>query len=288
MAYDGTKLENLIDPQVLGEFIDWNMMDAIKFAPLCSVNNDLQGRPGSKLTLPMYNIDPENFYAVDVNEGEDIPMDKLAADTVDVEIKKAGKGMKITDEAILSAYGNPVDEIAKQLLMAIAGKVDNDCVAAFRGTNDKGEAVKEDAKITARRQEQVINLDRKFDKYVIVDMMEKFGENIEEDMILLINPANLAELRRDVDFVQIMAGQAIISGEIGQLFGCRVVVSNKVKATEAFLVKQGAVEILMKRNVAVEADRDIVNKTNVYVVDEHYTVYLKNPARMVIANFQAK
>ena len=279
---DKTRLEKLIDPQVLGEFIDWNMMDAIKFAPLCDVNRDLEGRPGSTLTLPMYVIDPENFYAVDVAEGEDIPMNNLATDTVQVSIKKAGKGIKLTDEAILNAYGNPVDEVAKQLLMAIAGKVDNDCVDAFRGVNKDGESVDDkEGKITPKRQEKPIN--RAFDKYVISDMMEVFGENIEEEMTVLIHPAHLAALRKDEDFVQIMAGQAIISGEIGQIFGCRVVVSNKVNEDEAFLVKQGAVEILMKRNVAVEADRDIVNKTNVYVVDEHYTVYLKNPAKLVRA-----
>ena len=261
MAYEGTKLGNLIDPQVLGEFIDVKLMDAIKFAPLCGVNRDLEGRPGSTLTLPKYAF---IGLAEDVAEGENIPMANLSADTVDVTVKKAGKGVSISDEAILSAYGNPEDEIAKQLLMAIAGKVDNDCAAEFRKATMNVEA-------TA------------FDKYVIVDMIAKFGEDIEDDMTVMINPAHLATLRKDKDFVEVMAGQKIISGEMGQLFGCRIVVSNKVQANEAFLVKAGAVEILMKRNVAVEADRDIVNKTNVFVVDEHYAVYLKDESKIVKA-----
>ena len=148
--------------------------------------------------------------------------------------------------------------------MAIAGKVDNDCVAEFR--------------------KATMNVDAAaFDKYVIVDMIAKFGEDIEEDMVVMINPAHLAELRKDKDFVEVMAGQKIISGEMGQLFGCRVVVSNKVQANEVFLVKAGAVEILMKRNVAVEADRDIVNKTNMFVVDEHYAVYLRDESKIVKA-----
>ena len=283
MAFDGTKLGNLIDPQVLAEYLDVKMMDAIKFAPLCGVNNELQGRPGSTLTLPMYTF---IGLAEDVLEGEDVPFANLGKETVDVKVKKAGKGVKISDEAILSAYGNPVDEIAKQLLMAISGKVDNDCVAAFRGANEEGEAVIEDAKITAARNERKVNINRPFDKYVISDMITKFGEDIEENMVVMIHPDNLAVLRNDKDFVEIMAGQKIISGEMGQLFGCRIVVSNKVGKTEAFLVKAGAVEILMKRNVAVEADRDIVNKTNIFVVDEHYAVYLKYPEKIVIAAFQ--
>ena len=261
MAFEGTKLENLIDPQVLGEYIDVKLMDAIKFAPLCGVNRDLEGRPGSTLTLPKYAF---IGLAEDVAEGEDVPMANLSADSVDVPVKKAGKGVQISDEAILSAYGNPVDEIAKQLLMAIAGKVDNDCVAEFR--------------------KATVNADiAQFNKDAVIDMIAKFGEDIEEEMTLMINPVHLAALRKEEAFIHVMNGQTIISGEIGQIFGCRVVVSNKVGEKEAFLVKNGAVDIIMKRNVAVEADRDIVNKTNVYVVDEHYAVYLKDESKIVKA-----
>ena len=260
MAFEGTKLENLIAPQVLAEYLDVKLMDAIKFAPLCGVNRDLEGRPGSTLTLPKYAF---IGLAEDVAEGENVPMANLSADSVDVPVKKAGKGVQISDEAILSAYGNPVDEIAKQLLMAIAGKVDNDCVAEFR--------------------KATMNVEGSFDRNMVVDMIAKFGEDIEEEMTLMINPVHLAALRKEEAFIHVLNGQTIISGEIGQIFGCRVVVSNKVNEKEAFLVKNGAVDIIMKRNVAVEADRDIVNKTNVYVVDEHYAVYLKDESKIVKA-----
>ena len=255
-----TMLGNLIDPEVLAQYLDVKLMDAIKFAPLCNVNRDLEGRPGSKLTLPKYGF---IGLADKVDEGADIPMTELSATSIEKEVQKMAKGVTVTDEAILSAYGNPVDEVAKQLLMAIAGKVDNDCVEAFREATLEAEPVAE------------------FDKYVIVDMMAKFEEDIEEDMVLIINPAHLAALRKDPDFVQVMAGQAIISGEIGQLFGARVVVSNKCEANEAFLVKAGAVEILMKRNVAVEADRNIINKTNIFTADQHYAVYLRDESKIV-------
>ena len=90
MAYNGTKLTNLIDPQVLADFLDVKMMDAIKFAPLCAVRTDLVGKPGDTLTLPKYAF---IGLAEDVAEGADVPMAKLAANTVDVKVKKAGKGV---------------------------------------------------------------------------------------------------------------------------------------------------------------------------------------------------
>lgn len=260
-----TKLTNLIDPQVLAEYLDVKLMDAIKFAPLCAVRNDLVGVPGDTLTLPKYAF---IGLAEDVAEGADIPMATLAATKVDVKVKKAGKGVKVTDEAMLSAYGNTEDEVAKQLLMAVAGKVDNDCAVAFR------KATKE---VTAT----------KFDKYVISDMMAKFGEDIEEDMTAVINPAHLAILRRDPDFVQVNQGDVIMNGEVGMIFGCRVVISNKVAENEAFLVKAGAVKILMKRNVMVEAERNTVNKTTIYTADEHYVAYLEDESKIVKAKISA-
>ena len=261
MAFEGTKLNNLIDPQVLAEYLDVKMMDAIKFAPLCGVNRDLEGRPGSTLTLPQYTF---IGMAEDVAEGEDVPMAVLGKETKEVQVKKAGKGVQISDEAILSAYGNPVDEIAKQLLMAIAGKVDEDCAAAFREAT-KNVAVDE------------------FNKDAVIDMIAQFGEDMEEDMVLVINAKHLAAIRKDEAFMHVMNGQVIMNGEIGQIFGARVVVSNKVQDNEAFLVKQGAVEIIMKRNVAVEADRNIVNKTNIFTADEHYVVYLRDESKIVKA-----
>ena len=257
-----TKLGNLIDPEVLAQYLDVKLMDAIKFAPLCNVNRDLEGRPGSKLTLPKYGC---IGLADVVDEGAEIPMAELSATSVEKEVQKIAKGVTVTDEAILSAYGNPVDEVAKQLLMAIAGKVDNDCAAAFR--------------------EATMNVDvtGKFGKDAVIDMIAKFGEDMDEDMVLVINAQHLAELRKDEAFMHVMNGQVIMNGEIGQIFGARVVVSNKVKANEAFLVKAGAVEIIMKRNVAVEADRNIVNKTNIFTADEHYVVYLRDESKIVKA-----
>ena len=262
MAEGITKLGNLIDPEVLAQYLDVKLMDAIKFAPLCNVNRDLEGRPGSKLTLPKYGFIGE---AGVVAEGAEIPMAELTATSVEKEVQKIAKGVTVTDEAILSAYGNPADEVAKQLLMAIAGKVDKDCAAAFR-----------EATLN-------VNVTGKFGKDAVIDMIAKFGEDMEEDMVLVINAQHLAELRKDEAFMHVMNGQVIMNGEIGQIFGARVVVSNKVQANEAFLVKAGAVEIIMKRNVAVEADRNIVNKTNIFTADEHYVAYLRDESKIVKA-----
>ena len=43
--------------------------------------------------------------------------------------------------------------------------------------------------------------------------------------------------------------------------------------------------IELKRGVNVESDRDILRKTNVYSVDEHYVAYLRDDSKVIrIAN----
>ena len=85
-----TKIENLIDPQVLADFLDVKLMDAIKFAPLCAVRNDLVGKPGDTLTLPKYAF---IGLAEDVAEGAEVGIAQLTATSTDVKVKKAGKGV---------------------------------------------------------------------------------------------------------------------------------------------------------------------------------------------------
>src|SRR5690625_5178645 len=126
-----TKLENMVDPQVLADMISAELEDAIRFSPIARVDNTLVGRPGSTVTVPRFKYIGD---ADDVAEGEALDLAKLETATEDFTIKKAGKGVEITDEAVLSGYGDPVGEAGEQLMISIAQKVDNDVLAALEST----------------------------------------------------------------------------------------------------------------------------------------------------------
>lgn len=49
-----TKLANLINPQVIADFVDQKLIDKIVFAPLADIDQTLVGRPGSVLEFPSY------------------------------------------------------------------------------------------------------------------------------------------------------------------------------------------------------------------------------------------
>lgn len=270
MALDinATQLANLIDPEVLAPLVEQKMVDAMKFAPLARLDYTLQGRPGSTVTLPRYAYIGD---AVDVPEGSDIPIAKLEQAIAEVTIKKAGKGVQITDESVLSGFGDPIGEAVNQMGLAIASKTDNDVVAVLEG-------------ITAPMVHTTVG---KLTSDEIANALVLFGEDLDGDKVLLISPEQLAQLRTSEEWIPAtdMGVQALMSGVVGMIWGCQVVVSNKIKKVSNsyhnFIVKPGALAIYMKRDTLLERDRDILNKSTVMTVDKHYVAYLYDASKAI-------
>ena len=253
-----TKLQNMINPEVLGAFLETKLVNAIKLSPLAVVGTELQGRAGNTLTLPTWQYIGD---AKDLEEGvADTPV-ALETQSREIKIKKASKSVEITDEALLSGYGNPADEIATQLLTSIASKVEADCFKELEKASLK--------------QVGPVNAD------TVADALVKFGEDLDEEMFLFINPADYATIRKNANFSYVNGQQMTIGGTVGYIFNCAVVVSNRVAANTALIVKRGALGIELKRGVNVESDRDILRKTNVYSVDEHYVAYLRDASKVI-------
>ena len=272
MATGPAKLNKLIDPEVIGAYLDVKLVDKIKWAPIVEIDRTLEGRPGSTLTLPKWGYIGD---ASDLAEGAALTYSDIAEDTQEVAVKKVAKGVSITDEAVLSGYGNPVEQIGQQLLVAVASKIEADLYDAVKtekvATRHAAGCLKHEYAGTA------------FAKEDIIDMLAKFGEDQEGEKVLFVNPVDFAALAKDPDFVQIMQGAQIITGEMGMLYGVRIVVANRVEAGAPFMMKPGALSLVMKRNVMVEAERDMDHFANKYAVSDHYAVYGKYADRIVKA-----
>ena len=83
VSANGTKLENLVNPQVLADMISAELPNAIRFAPLAVVGRKLEGRAGNTITMPKYGYIGD---AVDVAEGEDIPISQMSTTTTQVTV----------------------------------------------------------------------------------------------------------------------------------------------------------------------------------------------------------
>ena len=202
--------------------------------------------------------------AVDVAEGEAIPVEQLATEMENVTVKKAGKGVRITDEAILSGYGDPLGQASKQLAKAIAAKVDTDVMECLNNIGPE------------------MTVNKALSAEVVSEALVKFGEDLEGQKVLLISPAQLHTLKQNPTWlsVQELGKEALVDGAIGQIHGCDVVVSNRVEGAN-YIVKPGAVAIYLKRETALETERIPSIRATELTVDKHYAVHLADVTKAI-------
>ena len=164
-------------------------------------------------------------------------------------------------------------ETNRQLITSISAKVDADCITALEGIQS-GKTL--DVSAT-----DIISAG------VIADALVKFGEDLDGEKVLFIAPAQLAQIRKDDNYLKPseMTQQAIMSGTVGECWGCQLVLSNKIKASGSkftnFIVKPGALAIYLKRDATVETERNTKNKTTLITADQHYAVYLRDDSKAV-------
>ena len=289
-----TKLENLVNPQVMGDMISATLPKQIKFTNIAGVDTTLTGTPGDTITVPKYAYIGD---AEDVAEGVAMGTTVLTASTTTAKVKKAGKAVELTDEAVLSGYGDPVGEATRQLAMAIASKIDEDCLAALNTAS---------LKYTGTAAISYTG---------VVDAVDLLADENDgpTDKVIYIAPSQITTLRKDENFLDInkypINNGVIMTGEIGSICGCRVIVSKRIvaadgkfinpivvtatndpnedPAADAFSTTAPAITIYMKRAAQVESDRDILAKTTVISADEHYAVALSNDSKVVLATFTA-
>lgn len=254
---NATKIADLINPEVLADMISAELPNAIVFAPLAKIGRTLQGRAGNTLTMPKFGYIGD---ATDVAEGEDIPIAKMTTSETEVTIKKAGRGVELTDEAVLNGYGDQVNEAKNQLKMAIANKVDNDVLAELKT-----------ASLSATGAMSVATL---------LGARAKFGEKVNQPAAVVMSSNNYVKIATEVTSLE-NTDKVLINGVVGKVAGLQVAISDKLTDTEAYIVAEGALGIEMKRDVQVETDRDIVAKTTVITADQHYVAYLKDESKAV-------
>lgn len=259
-----TKMAHMVNPEVLKDMISAELEKAIRFAPLARIDRTLEGQAGNTVTVPRFEYIGD---AEDVAEGVAMGTAVLTTSTQQATIKKAGKAVELTDESVLSGYGDPVGESGKQLRMSIANKIDNDALAALSTTTLTTSATG-GLKVTAVEAAQDV-----------------FNDEDQEDMALICSPKTAAQLRSDAAGAWTRASELgdniLVSGVFGEVLGAQIIRSKKLDDKTAYLVKRGALAIYLKRTVDIETDRDILKKTTVISADEHYGVVLEDESKAV-------
>jgi N4-gp56 family major capsid protein len=275
-----TRIADLVNPEVMADMISGKIDKKIVVAPFAKVDKTLTGVAGDTIVVPQYSYIGD---ADDVAEGAEVDTTKLITTTTEATIKKAMKAVELSDEAVLSGYGNPIGETNNQLAMAIASKVDNDAMEALQT-----------AKVTYET-DGIISYDG------IIDAIDKFGEEINCQKVIFVHPTQLTQLRHDEDFISCekYSGDVVLTGEIGMIANTRVVPSKKVPLVGGKYVcpiveldfdaetedETPALTIYLKRDTNVEVERQTLKRVTDISVDKFYTVVLSNESKVVLAKF---
>lgn len=265
----GTYLSSLFNPQVVADLIDTKLTDNMVFAPLAKIDYTLQGRAGNTVTLPYYSYIGA---ASAVSEGYDIGIRKLTQSTSSVTIVKYGVAVQLTDEAVLSGYGNPIGEAAMQITTAIDDAMDNALLAALAANSASAQNY---SASTALAPED------------IPLALAKFGEDSDGQKTLLVTPDFYAKLIGQpaaTNWVPAseIAAEIKIRGAVGMAYGCQVVVTNRLKTSgNLYIVKPNTLAVFIKRGSMVETDRDILNQSTVLAGSILCAPYLLNPTGMI-------
>ena len=267
---DQTKLADLFVPEVIGQEVEQKLINKLVMEQFTEVDTTLQGKAGDTITLPSFKYIGD---AEDVAEGEAIPTSKLAHSTRQATIKKIGKGVPVTDEAVLSGYGDPIGEATSQLAVSIKSKLDADTQAMLDEDVKAGMTVGDGS--------------AELDDALISKALVKFGEDIEGQMVCPINPDQLASLRDNNFFIPAseISADLRVNGSLGSIHGVQFVIRNRVKAKGGkinnYIIKERPIKYLLKRDVLVETERDAGTQVTTIYASKLGDAFLYDESKVV-------
>lgn len=269
-----TRLNNLINPEVIADFVDAKLVDNMVFAPLATIDYTLEGRAGDTLKFPVWRYIGD---ASTLSEASSLSVATLVASSASVTVHKIAQGVELTDEAVLSGLGDSVGEAVSQITLALASGIDNEMLATM--TANVASTMTYQTSIST-----VAPVDTD-----IIDALELFGEDIDGQKVAIVPPAVYTDMRKTGKSAgnwipaSELSAEIAIKGTVGEYQGCQVIVSNKLKTSgNIFIVKPNALRLIMKRGAQVETDRDILKFSNVITGSVHFATYVYNASGLIL------
>jgi hypothetical protein len=226
---------------------------AVNTRSLMTVDNSLAQEAGMTKTINVYTY---NGAAEEVAVGEgNSTRGAISYVGKDYTVKYVQQTFDYQDEDFMKD-NNIVDNMVKGASQVMTNKMTADFVAEL-------------ANATISHSAATIGYD------AIVDAIAKLNLEDESKLYVVIPTAWKADIRKDEDYKAARMGEVVYNGQVGTICGIPVIATNAL-TDAAYVMTNEAVKLFMKKDVAVEQDRNIETRTNTVVLGTAYLVALEN------------
>ncbi len=260
-----TLKSDMIVPEVFGDIVTAKFKGKLVIANFALTDTTLVGNPGDTVHFPKWNPIGD---AEDLEEDVAMVPEVLTSSDADATVKEVGKAVVISDQALLSSIGDPLDEAGAQVGKVVARKIDADLVSEAVTNCPEGRVVD--------------TADEFYEK--VADAKSLWGDEAEEIAVLLVHSKMYTALLKDANFISADKYPAgvLITGAIGTLYGVPVMITDRVPydtetgIAKSIMLERNALGYITKRAPIVETGRDILKRNNLVTTNVHYAVKLVN------------
>ena len=240
------------------------------------IPEDRIGNEGDTVTFPRFDV-MSDF--ADLTENTAMSPDTLTTSTDTATVFAGGSAAEVTDFASLSGRGNPSAEIGRQFARKAAEYLDSKLITeAYTTSLD-------------------VNAGATFSYDALVDAI--FGQWGDKALAnvggLVVHSKVAGDIMKAAEFATAdKAGPGLntaVHGFLGQVAGMPIYISDRLNVDTAptpdeydcLVLKRGALGLMFQRELLIEYDRDVLNKSDIIAADVRAAVHLfyDNPSPVI-------
>jgi len=249
-------------PKVWKEHVEAFFRDKLSFGAIAESDNSLTAEPGTTINFPYF----KQIGAVEEPaETASLTVDNLSDDSFSATVKEVGKAVGIKKKAFKVSAARTeriIQEITSQIGRRHAEKVDSDLLAEFSGAGNFVLPTMALAGKSARSINQ--------------GKVVAFGDLHTEAIALQIHSLDMLDVMNDTT-TGFMKADALdpmyrVPGFTGRLLGMAVFENDKLTAGTCYVHKVGPYGYILKQDMELESDYDILAREWVFTGNQWYAV----------------
>lgn len=250
------------EPKVWKEHIAAFFRDKLTFGAIAMSDDTLTSEPGETINFPYF----KQIGAVEEPaESASLTVDNLTDDSFSATVKEVGKAVGIKKKAFKKSAARTeriIQEITSQIGRRHAEKVDSDLYTEFSNASN--------------HIAPTLTIAGKSVRSINEGKVKAFGDLHTEAIALQIHSLDMLEVMNDTTagFMKADANDPMyrVPGFIGRLLGMAVFENDKVAAGACYVHKMDPYGYILKQDMELESDYDILAREWVFTGNQWYAV----------------